>query len=158
MGSEQQKTEIKNLIQAALFVSGRALSLNEMSSELGISSIGLVNEAAEELVNDYAKGDGPFYILKNADKYELLLKEPYASRVNHLAGSPDLTKSALRTLAYISKNEPVLQSSVVKAFGSSAYYYIKELLEKNFISARRAGRSKKLETTKHFKEYFNVAN
>ena len=84
------------------------------------------------------------------------LKEPYASKVAGLASGPDISRGALRILAYISKNDGVLQSSVVKNFGSSVYDYIKELTEKEFIETQKIGRSKKITTTDKFKEYFNV--
>lgn len=84
------------------------------------------------------------------------MKEPYASRVNGLAGKPDITKGSLRMLAYISKNEPVMQNSVVKAFGSSTYDHVRELIEKDFVSAKRVGRTKRLATTARFREYFNL--
>jgi chromosome segregation and condensation protein ScpB len=33
---------------------------------------------------------------------------------------------------------------------------MKELLEKEFVSAKRVGRTKRIETTPKFKEYFEV--
>ena len=54
-----------------------------------------------------------------------------------LAGAPEISKSSLRILAYISKNEPLMQNGIVKAFGSSTYEHIKELQEKEFIRSMR---------------------
>ncbi len=156
MEKPQQRSELKNLIQAALFASGKSMGVDEMAAALGVGSVGFLKSAADELAEDYSKNGGPFTISKLGERYELVLREPYASKVSGLAGSPELTRSTLRTLAYISKNEPVLQSNVVKAFGSSAYSHVGELIEKEFVSARRAGRSKRLETTRRFREYFNV--
>lgn len=153
-----QKQEYKNLIKAALFVSGRALSIEEIASAIGVSSIGYLKSTADELVDEYKTDNGPFTISTVNDKYELSLKEPYASKVNQLAGSPEMSRGAMKVLAYVSKNEPVLQSSIVKAIGSSCYGYVKELIEKEFISARRSGRTKRLETTKKFKEYFSLGS
>ncbi len=94
--------------------------------------------------------------MKIGGRYELSVREPYASKVNGLAGKPDITRGSLRILAYISKNEPIMQNSVVKAFGSSTYDHVRELIEKDFISAKRIGRTKRLTTTARFKEYFNL--
>lgn len=77
-------------------------------------------------------------------------------RLTGLAGSPDISRASLRILAYISRNEPIMQSSVVKAFGSSAYVHIKELVEKEFVRALRTGRTKRIETTNKFREYFGI--
>jgi len=81
--------------------------------------------------------------------------EPYLKYVSTFAGAPDISRGALRILAYISKNEPIMQNNIVKAFGTSSYEYIKEILDKGFIKATKSGRTKKLETTEKFKEYFN---
>jgi chromosome segregation and condensation protein ScpB len=40
--------------------------------------------------------------------------------------------------------------------GSSVYDHVKELVEKEFITAEKQGRSKSLKTTKKFREYFSV--
>ena len=149
--------EHMDLVEAALFVSGRAMSAQELAASLGIASIGYVKKIADMLIEDYGKRQGPLCVVRIGDKYALSIREPYASRVSGLAGQPDISKGALRALAYISKNEPVMQNSLVKAFGSSVYYYVRELLEGDFIRADRAGRTKRLETTQKFREYFNFS-
>ncbi len=158
MEREQQEREHKNTIKAALFVAGKALSAEELAAALGIPSIGYLNGLLARLVEDGKAGGDPLAVVKVGGKYELSVKEPYASKVNGLAGKPDITRGSLRILAYVSKNEPIMQSSVVRAFGSSTYGHIKELLEKDFVTAKRAGRTKRLSTTGHFKEYFSLGS
>ena len=154
-GSERR--EQLNTIEAALFVSGKAMSAEELSAATGIASIGYVKKLADELIEEYRTREGSICVLKVGDKYALSIREQYAGRVSSVAGQPELSKGALRILAYVSKNEPILQSSVVKAFGSTVYDYMKELVENDFIRTAKEGRSKKLETTQKFKEYFNLA-
>ena len=148
--------EHKRIAEAALFVSGRALDVNELAKVLGVMSIGYVKELMEELMTDYQSGSSAFMVERLGDRYTLGIKQQYVEKVNSLAGAPDLSKGALRILAYISKNEPVMQNSIVKAFGSSTYDYMKELLEKEFIKRTPVGRTKKVETTPTFREYFNI--
>ncbi len=150
-----QSIDYKRLVEAALFVSGKAMSASEISQAIGVASVGAVTTMLTELTNDYEKNQSSLGVFKIGDKYILSVKEPYASRVSSLAGTPELTKGAMRILAFVSKNEPVLQSAVVKTFGSATYDYLKELKEKDFITAKASGRTKKLETTLKFKEYFN---
>lgn len=150
------ENEYKNLIEAALFISGKPMNINEIASALGIISVGYLKNAADKLLDEYKNKNGSLIMVKIGDKYELTLKEPYASKVSSLAGSPDITKTSLKVLAYISKNEPIMQSSIIKAFGPSSYMHIKELTEKDFLTAKKAGRTKKLETTQKFKEYFKL--
>lgn len=146
----------KKIIESALFVSGRALELEELAKIAGIGSIGHIKRIMEELARDYEARDTALLISRVGDKYALGVRNEYAERVGALAGAPEISRSSLRILAYISKNEPVMQNSIVKAFGSSTYDHVKELQEKEFIRAMRMGRTKRIETTEKFKEYFSL--
>ncbi len=151
-----ESIDYKKLLEAALFMSSRAVSLDELSEQTGIASKGILHSLMEELIGRYNTTDTSLEILAIGDKYMFGLKEPYASKVASLAGGPDITKGALRILAYVSKNEGVLQSTLVRTFGSTTYDYIKELIENEFIETKKFKRSKKVATTQKFKEYFNV--
>ncbi len=155
MPEEQPSNDYKKVIEAALFVSGRAMGADELAKVVGIASVGAMDGIMQELMADYDRRDSSLYIMKLGDKYIMSVREAYIGRVNQLAGPPEISKGGLRILAYISREEPAAQSTVVKNFGSSSYGYIKELLEKDFITAKKSGRTKKLETTSKFKEYFN---
>lgn len=146
----------KKLVEAALFMSQNALGVNELVGATGIMSPGKIQEILKELVTEYGGRDTSLQILEIGGKYMFALKEPYATKVSGLAIGPDLSRGALRVLAYISKNPNLLQSSIVKIFGSTTYEYMKELTEKEFIETKKIGRSKKISTTQKFKEYFNV--
>ena len=152
---EKRSEEYKRIAEAALFTSGRAMSAAELAEVIGIGSMGYVKTVMNELAEDYEKRNGALTVSKIGDKYLLSIKDAYVSKVNSLAGSPDVSRSALRILAYIGKNEPVMQNSLVKAFGTSVYDHVGELVEKEFVKTERVGRTKKLETTQKFKEYFN---
>lgn len=151
-----EEIDYKKMVEAALFMSPRAMSVSEISSAVGMASMGTLQEILNELVEQYKTGNTALEILRISDKYMFSLKEPYASKVSRLATGPDLSRGALRILAYINKNDGVLQSQIVKLFGSTTYDYMKELVEKEFIETKKVGRSKRIETTTKFKEYFNV--
>ncbi|MDE1856836.1 MAG: SMC-Scp complex subunit ScpB, partial [Candidatus Micrarchaeota archaeon] len=154
MADDDQRTYHRKLVEAALFASGKAMSVDELGKALGILSPGYLRKILDQLVEEYTAKDSAIIVFKAGEKYMMGVREPYSSKVSDFAGQPDISKGALRILAYISKNEPIMQNSVVKAFGSSTYDYIRELTEKDFISATKTGRTKKLETTNTFKEYF----
>jgi segregation and condensation protein B len=149
-------SDYKKVAEAALFASGRAMTAQELGTVMGVASMGYVKSVMESLMQEYAQREGALEIKSVGDGYVLEVRNQYAQRVASLAGSPDITRPSLRILAYISKNEPVMQSSIVKAFGSSAYDHIKELSEKQFIKSAREGRTKRIETTHKFKEYFEL--
>lgn len=152
----EQEIDSKKLVEAVLFMSQSAISLAEIAKATGIASPGHIKSALEQLIAEYSSKDTSLMIYSIADKYMFGLKEPYSSKVSSLANGPDLSRGALRILAYISKNEGIVQSQIIKIFGTSAYDYIKELTETEFIETKKEGRSKKIKTTHKFKEYFNV--
>ncbi|MEM0086653.1 MAG: SMC-Scp complex subunit ScpB [Candidatus Micrarchaeaceae archaeon] len=151
-----ESIDYKKLIEAALFMSQNPLSIKELSDITGIASPGYVESLLKELVSEFSTRNTPLEISEIGGKYTINVKEPYASMVSKLAAGPDITKGALRILAYISKNDGELQSNIVKIFGETTYAYVKELLEKEFLSSKRSGRSKKLYITTKFREYFNA--
>ena len=148
--------DYRKLIEAALFMSSNALSVNELVSVTGIMSPGKVQEIARSLVEEYKGKDTALQIIEMDNRYMFGLKEPYASKVSSLASGPDLSRGALRILAFISRNQNVLQSDLVKAFGSSTYEYMRELLEKRFVETKPFKRSKRISTTSKFDEYFSA--
>ncbi len=152
----EQDSEYKKVIEAALFMSSSALGAKELCGITGIASPGIVNKLLKELQNEYGARDSAIEIIEIDNKYMLSLRGPYSKRVSSMATAPDISRAALRVLAYISKNNGVLQSSLVKAFGSGAYEYTKELSEKGFIERKAYGRSKKLSVTSKFREYFSA--
>ncbi len=153
---DQKESEHMRLAEAALFVSGRAMSLDEIAKVMGVASMGYVKKLMDELIKEYESGASALTMVNVSGKYALAVKAAYAGKVSELAGAPEISKSALRILAYIGRNEPIMQNSIVKAFGSATYDHIKELTEKEFITAQRKGRTKRIETTQKFKEYFSV--
>ncbi len=147
----------RKVIESALFVSGRAMGIEEIAGIAGIGSVGHAKKLIAELEDNYRKSDSALTVSVVGEKYVLAVASEYAGKVSSLAGSPELGKGSLRILAYISRNEPVMQSSIVKAFGSATYDHMRELLDKDFVRAVRTGRTKKVETTQKFKEYFNLS-
>lgn len=151
-----ENSESKKLIEAALFMSPNAMSVSEISTATGIASPGLIERLLNELVAEYEAKDTSLKIMAISGKYMFSLKDPYVSRVSSLAKGPDISRGALRILAYISKNEGIFQSDLVKYFGSSTYEYMAELEQKEFVETHKYKRTKKIETTPKFKEYFSV--
>ncbi len=151
-----EQPDYKRLIEAALFMSTKALGASDLTGITGIASPGHITEMIKQLADEYRSNDTALQILELDGKYLMTLKEPYASKVSSLAAGPDISRPALRILAYINKNPGIMQSQIVKAFGSSTYDYMKELSEKEFIETKKLGRTKKVLTTNKFREYFNA--
>ncbi|MGH2416330.1 MAG: SMC-Scp complex subunit ScpB, partial [Microcystaceae cyanobacterium] len=70
----------------------------------------------------------------------------------------ELGVGALRTLAAIALNSPILQSDLINLRGSGAYQHVQELVELGFVRKRRDSdsRSYSLQMTSKFHQYFQI--
>jgi len=144
----------KALIEAALFVSEIPLDLNALSKISGITSTESLKEVMEEIkkdLNDTAHG---IELALTAEGYQFQVKDQFLDKVANLTTYSDISKGALRTLSLVALKGSILQSEVIKIQGNKAYNYIKNLEKKKLIRAEKAGRTKKINTTKEFEKYF----
>ena len=145
------KEEAK-LIEAALFISSRPMSLEELRTLTGIGALGYLQNIIEELKVKYAENS--IEIAEIEGKYEMRIKDVYLNRVKQFAQEVEISKSALRTLAFISKHDGILKSDLVKKIGPVIYTDVKELKDSSFIKTQKHGRTSKLILTDKFKKYF----
>ena len=83
--------EDKALVEAALFVSGRPLSIKELSKALGIRSLDYLEKLIELIAAEYAERKSAIEVVKVlGDKYVMQVKQEYSQRVVHLMPRPDL--------------------------------------------------------------------
>ncbi|MBI5222957.1 SMC-Scp complex subunit ScpB [Candidatus Micrarchaeota archaeon] len=148
--------EEKKLIEAALFMSARPMALEEFRTLTGIGALGFLQSTIEELKKEYV--DRAIEISENDGRYEMRIRPEYVEKVKQYAQETELSKSALRTLAYISKHDGMLKSDLVKRIGSQVYIDVKELVEAGFVKTPRAGRTTKLVLTDKFRKYFVIQN
>ncbi len=146
--------EEKRLIEAALFISSRAMSLEEFRTLTGIGALGYLQGVLAELKKEYDERGSAIEITDMDGKYVMRVRNEHLSRVKQFAQDTEISKSALRTLAYISKNDGILKSALVKKIGTHAYADVKELIGADFVKAQKAGRSSKLVLTEKFRKYF----
>jgi len=146
---------LKSRIEAVLFITARAVSLDEIATILDEESE-KIEEAILELIMDYASRDGALEI-DDENGYIIQVKEEHMDLVELLC-PVDLKPATLRTLSVIALKEPLRQTALIELRGSTAYDHIKELVEKGLISKTRDknGRSFNLKTTPKFKEYFKL--
>jgi len=142
----------KRLIEAALFMSSRPLTTEELSKLTGISSPGEIEERLEELRKEY-KGRG-IEIVRSPKGWIMQVKPEILPKVAHLAPYSDLKDGHKRTLALVAYREPVRQSEIVRIQGNKAYGYIKFLVKKGLIKSEKQGRTRILSLTKEFERYF----
>ncbi len=145
------------LLEAALYVAGRPLNLNELCSVLNTRSKNKVKKLAGTLVREYAIRNTALEILELKDeRYVLQLKADFTPLVKKLVNRPLLSSGPLKTLSYIAFRQPVSQRRVVEVRGHHAYGHIKLLKEMALLIAERSGRTTVLKTTDYFADYFGL--
>jgi len=160
--SESQKEvdnaeEIKNLkkVEAALFIAGRFLSLQELITLTDINPI-LLRELVEKLVEKY-DDNSAIEVLNQEDKWKMDVRQEYRNLVNRLAtGTAEFSKAEQETLAIIAYKQPVKQSVIVNIRGNKAYEHVKHFLDIGLLKGKKIGHTKELSLSEEFYDYFNV--
>ncbi len=147
------------LIEAALYVAGRPLSLKALASVIRTRSKKLTQRLARTLKEDYDSRNTSLEILELADeRFVMQLKAKYSPRVQKLAIRPLLTIGPLKTLSYVAYRQPVPQKQVLDVRGHHVYGQLKQLEELGLITRERAGRTKIIRTTPFFADYFGLSH
>ncbi|MFX0067910.1 MAG: SMC-Scp complex subunit ScpB [Promethearchaeota archaeon] len=144
----------KALIEAALYISGRPLNLEELGEVVDLDA-NLVDKLVAELTDDYNERGSALEIASlSGGRYALQLKPDYSPMVARFAPSGLLSLGALKTLSLIALRQPVRQTEVVRIRGSHVYKHIHELEDRGFLEGKPEGRTRILSTTKMFADYF----
>jgi segregation and condensation protein B len=164
IASEQPSVEEKAkndlaLMEAALYVAGRPLDLNELCSVLKTRSKNKARKLAKTLMQKYEVNHAALEILElKYERYVLQLKADYTPLVKRLVNRPLLSAGPLKTLSYVAYRQPVSQKRVIDVRGHHAYGHVKMLKEMGLIAGERSGRSLLLRTTDYFADYFALSH
>jgi segregation and condensation protein B len=143
-------------LEAALYVSGRAMTLEELSDLIGKSQ-STTQKVLDNLAFEYNQKGGALEVVAlPRDRYAMQLKPELTPRVGRLIPGGLLSFTTLQTLVFIALKQPILQSDLVAQRGTQCYDHVKELIEKKFIDTAPEGRSKILTTTSLFADYFGL--
>jgi len=152
-----KQTSPKSKIEAALYISGRPLSIEEIKNATKITNEDMIEKLIEELTMNYTESGSALEIVKTSNnKFALQLRAGYSDIISKLAPSGLLSLGSLKTLSLIALKQPIKQYEVIRIRGSHSYKYIHELEEKGFIEAIPYGRTKILKTTSMFADYFGL--
>jgi segregation and condensation protein B len=145
------------LLEAALYVAGRPLDLNELCQVVGSRSKKRTQVYIEVLMKEYATRNNALEILslKN-ERYVLQVKPEFTHLIKKLVNRPLLSSGPLKTLSYIAYRQPISQKRVIDVRGQHAYGHVKMLKDMGLIMSERSGRSLALKTTDYFADYFGL--
>ena len=154
---EEKRQRRLRLLEAALYVAGRPLSINELCSVLSTRSKNKTKKYMKALRDEYSARNTALEILALKDeRYVLQLKADFTPLVKKLVNRPLLSSGPLKTLSYIAYRQPVSQKRVIDARGQHAYGHVKLLRDMGLVAAERTGRSMTLRTTDYFSDYFGL--
>jgi segregation and condensation protein B len=145
------------LIEAALYIAGRPLDLNELCQTIGSRSKKKAKKYCDTLMAEYAARPTAIEILALKDeRYVLQVKAEFTPLIKKLVNRPLLSSGPLKTLSYIAFRQPISQKRVIDVRGQHAYGHVKILKEMGLIASERSGRSLALKTTSYFADYFGL--
>ncbi len=149
-------SEQKKLIEAILFMSPKSVSTDDFAKNLGLKNSAEAETIALELMNEFNSRDSALEIVKLDDSFQMKVKQPFDSKVGHLASEQLFHKGIMKTLALIAFKQPIKQADLVKYRNVKAYDHIAKLVEEGFITRESKGRTYILKTTRKFLEYFGT--
>ena len=141
--------EAKRIIEAILFAASRPVAIEEIV-KVGVRKRD-VAKAMDELKKEYA--NSAIEIAEVGGKYVMQLRTEYADYARKFAPM-ELSRGMLKTLALIAYHQPIKQSELKNMIGSQVYEHVRELKSRGFVKTRKEGRTKIVETTSYFHEYF----
>jgi segregation and condensation protein B len=155
--------EIKQIVEALLFVSDTPLTMGRFKEVLGNVAQAKITAALKELTEDYRAGGRSFTISEVAEGYLLTSLPAHAEWIKKLYKgrlTTRLSKPALETLAIIAFKQPVTRLAIEAIRGVDSSGVLAYLLERKMvaISGRDSGPGKPLIyiTTKDFLRYFGL--
>jgi len=148
------ETESRKKVEAALFVSGRFMSLQELVALTEVNPI-LLRKILEDLNEDYRETG--IEVVNKDNLWKMDVSQEYTWMVNKLAtGTSEFSKAEQETLAIIAYKQPIKQSVIVKIRGNKAYDHIKRFVEMGLIIKKRVGHTADLSLSDDFHDYFHV--
>ena len=143
-------------IEAILYLKGKPMSIGEIA-DCAKCDRATAEEGIIELVDEYARRDSALEVVETPQGYSLQLRSDFHDLVQTLI-PVELGVGALRTLAAIALNSPMLQSDLINLRGSGAYQHVPELVELGFVRKKRSGDSRSflVQVTPKFHQYFQI--
>jgi len=158
------RTELKPIIEALIFASDSPLTIEKMKQILENVSKKEIDEALEELQNEYQAQNRGFQIKEVANGYQFRTQPAFSPWLKKLKNTKPfrLTQPTLETLAIIAYRQPITKMEVEKIRGVDSGGVLKTLLEKKLITIAGKkdvpGKPFLFATTKTFLEVFSLEN
>ena len=113
-------TPLAQLIEAALFSSGRPLTVEELQTLDAEATFADVRQALEQLREHYDFDQHAVEVIELAGGYQILTRQHFATAIEQAQFSqraPKVTSAAMETLAVISYRQPVGRAEIEEIRG-----------------------------------------
>jgi len=147
-------SEKHRLIEAALFMTPRAVDVNQLMEIIAEPNYTMAKGIALKFMHEFNARDSALQVVQIEGSFQMAARPEYESRVRHLAGKALFHQGMMKTLALIAFKQPISQSTIIKYRNNKAYDHIHSLVQEGFVAREPKGRSFTLRTTKKFLEYF----
>ena len=154
---------ISKIIEAIVFVSGRAVEVKDLADKLGISSKE-VTEAAKELQKSYSGECGVHFMIFN-NKLQFCSNPSYSEYIENVLNpikEKELSKAMLEVAAIVAYRQPITRLEIEELRGVNSDYSITMLTKHNLIEVvgRKDAIGKPLlfGTTDEFLKRFQLSN
>lgn len=159
------ETQLKQLIEAGVFVADRPLSIDAMKNTFlsdFLVSTAQIKEVLAELELDYAPRG--IHLVKVANGYRFQSDDVLGTLLGKLwqENAPKYSRAMMETLALIAYRQPITRGEIEEIRGVSvSSHIVKSLSERNWIKVighkEVPGRPALLATTKTFLDYFSLS-
>lgn len=151
---EELEVESRRKVEAALFIAGKYLTIQELIALTDVNPI-LLKKILSDL-QDLYKNKGIEIIRKN-DLWKMDVSGEYAWMVNKLAtGNAEFGKAEQETLAIIAYKQPMKQSVLIKIRGNKGYDHIKKFVDMGLVHKKKMGHTSELTLSETFYDYFHL--
>ena len=149
----ESKKNFVRLVEASLFMSSEPLKIQDLARLVHLS-VEETRLALNELSQKLDERNSALELRDDSSGFRLGVRKELDAFAQNFSAIPELNKSVLKTLAFISYKQTVRQSEVIHFRNNKGYEHVKLLEDKGFIRRENVGRTFLIFTTKKFVDYF----
>lgn len=151
--AERESENLKK-VEAALFIAGRFLTLQELVALTEVNPI-VLKKILNDLIEKYKESG--IEVVNKENLWKMDASSEYSWIVNKLAtGNAEFTKAEQETLAIIAYKQPMKQSVLVKIRGNKAYEHIFKFTQMGLVVKKKTGHTSELSLSESFYDYFSL--
>ncbi len=154
--------ELKNKIEAILFIAGDILNIGDISKGLDVDKASIRKQIAI-LSDEYDNRKAGLKIIRIKDSVQMSSREIYSDAIDNVLAPlkiTSLTKSAIETLSIIAYKQPITRTEVAEIRGVRSDYSINILRQRGLVEEvgikDALGSPMMFSTTKLFLREFNM--